>query len=175
MKKKLPLIRPASSIPEVAFVLELGRTLQELGVSAPTLETALDRVAEHLGLEGAVYATPTGFLASLRKEGHHGKTYLIRVNTGGSNLEKLAEAESLVDLVLEGSLDVPMAREHLAKLGARQPRFGVTVRVGAYAAASMGMARLFGGGWRELLLGALVGVVVGVVVVGLGYVGQPAF
>ena len=158
------LTRPASSIPEVAFVLELGRTLQELGVSAPTLETALDRVAEHLGLEGAIYATPTGFLASLRQAGHHGKTYLIRVNTGESNLEKLAEAESLVDLVLEGSLDVPMAREHLAKLAARSGRFGLWAVLGAYATASMGMARIFGGGWREVLLAALVGSVVGLVV-----------
>lgn len=154
----------ASSIPEVAFVLELGRTLQTFGVSVSTLETALDRVARHLGLEGAIFATPTGFLASLRKEGHHSKTYLMRGNAGRSSLEKLAEAEALVDLVLQDKLDVHAAREHLARLTARPPRFGFGVKVSAHVFAAMGMANIFGGGWREVLLGALVGLLVGIAV-----------
>jgi len=150
-----------SSIPEVALVLELGRTLQECGVSAPTLENALGRLAQHLDLEGAIYATPTGFLASLRKEGHHGKTYLIRVDAGQSSLEKLADAEGLVDLVLQDRLDVATARAHLARLAARPMRFPPWLQVLAYGMASMGMAVIFGGGWREVLLGALIGLLVG--------------
>jgi uncharacterized membrane protein YjjP (DUF1212 family) len=157
----VPAAAGPSSIPEVAFVLELGRSLQECGVSAPTLENALGRVAQHLGLEGAVYATPTGFLASLRKDGHHGKTYLIRVDAGESRLEKLAEAEGLVDLVLQDRLDVATARDHLARLAARPRRYPFPLRVGAYGLASMGMAVIFGGGWREAVLGALVGLLVG--------------
>jgi uncharacterized membrane protein YjjP (DUF1212 family) len=164
MNNLLPLTPLASSIPEVAFVLELGRALQEVGVSAPTLEKALDRVSQHLGLEGAVYVTPTGFLASLRKEGHFSKTYLIRVEGGQSSLEKLAEAEALVDLVLEDRLDVAMAREHLAELAARPPRFPAWARTGAYAICAMGMARIFGGGWREMVLASMVGLVVGTAV-----------
>ena len=154
----------SSSIPEVAFVLELGRTLQAFGVSASTLETALGRVAQHLGLEGAIFATPTGFLASLRKEGHHSKTYLMRVDIGQNSLEKLAEAESLVDLVLQDRLDVPAAREHLARLTARPPRFGFWLRVCAHGFAAMGMAIIFGGGWREVLLGTAVGLLAGTAV-----------
>jgi len=108
----------SSSIPEVAFVLELGRAMQTFGVSVSTLETALGRVSQHLGLEGAVFATPTGFLASLRLEGHHSKTYLMRGNAAGglSSLDQLAQAEALVDRVLDGELDVHAAREHLASI-----------------------------------------------------------
>lgn len=158
-----PKIAPQapSSIPEVAFVLELGRTLQAFGVSAPTLETALGRVCQHLGLEGAVYATPTGCLASLRQEGHHSKTYLLRVEAGGANLEKLAEAEALVDQVLEDQVDVAMARERLARLSARPARYGPWTQVGANGIAAMGLAKVFGGGWREVLLGAGLGLLVG--------------
>jgi uncharacterized membrane protein YjjP (DUF1212 family) len=152
---------PTSSIPEVAFVLELGRTMQAFGVSVSTLENALGRVAQHLGLEGAVFATPTGFLASLRKEGHHSKTYLMRGDAGWSSLEKLAEAESLVDLVLADRIDVEAARRHLAALQARPPRFGFWLQVGAHGLVAMGMADIFGGGWREVLLGAMVGLLVG--------------
>jgi len=150
-----------STIPEVAFVLELGRTMQAFGVSASTLENALGRVAAHLGLEGAVFATPTGFLASLRKEGSHSKTYLMRVDAGRSSLEKLAEAESLVDLVLTDRLDVQEARQHLAALTVRPARFGPGLKVAAHGLAAMGMADVFGGGWREVLFGALVGLLVG--------------
>jgi uncharacterized membrane protein YjjP (DUF1212 family) len=150
-----------SSIPEVAFVLELGYAMQAFGVSSSTLEKALGRVAQHLELEGAVFATPTGFLASLRKEGHHSKTYLMRVNTGWSSLEKLAEVEALVDLVLSGQLDVPEARQHLAALSARAGRFGFWTKVLAHGFAAMGMATIFGGSWREVLLGTGVGLLVG--------------
>lgn len=155
---------PASSIPEVAFVLELGRALQTFGASAPTLEKALARVATRLGLEGALYATPTGFLASLRKEGHHSKTYLQRIETGESNLEKLAEAEDVVDLVLEGRMNVDQAREYLAWLLVKPSRYAASRVVAANALASAGMARIFGGGWREMVLSALLGLLVGIAV-----------
>lgn len=150
-----------SSIPEVALVLELGRTLQECGVSAPTLENALARLAQHLDLEGAVYATPTGFLASLRKEGLPGKTYLIRADAGDSRLERLAEAEGLVDLVLQDRLDVATARRRLGELAARPGRYPAPGVISAYGLASLGMAVIFGGGWREAVLGTLVGLLVG--------------
>lgn len=153
-----------SSHPEVAFVLELGRALQTFGVSAATLETALGRVATHLGLEGALYATPTGFLASLRKEGHHSKTYLQRIEAGESNLDKLAEAEGLVDLVLQGKVDVAGARARLAALTARPNRFGTAKVVAAFGLSGLGVARTFEGGWREVALGALLGLLVGLAV-----------
>jgi uncharacterized membrane protein YjjP (DUF1212 family) len=148
----------------VALVLELGKTLQECGVSAATLENALGRLNQHLGLEGAIYATPTGFLASLRKEGHHGKTYLIRVETGDSRLEHLADAEALVDQVLQNRLDVAEARNRLALLAAKPPRFAPWLQILAYGLASMGMSVIFGGGWREMVLAALVGLLVGTAV-----------
>lgn len=153
-----------SSVPEVAFVLELGRALQTFGVSAPTLESALGRVASHLGLDGAIYATPTGFLASLRMEGHHSKTYLQRIEIGESNLERLADLEGLVDQVLDGHLDVSGARTRLAELLERPCRLSPVLAVAAYAAASLGTARVFGGGLAEVLFAGLTGLMVGLAV-----------
>lgn len=156
-----------SSHPEVAFVLSLGRALQTYGVSAPTLEQALGRVADRLGLEGALYATPTGFLASLRKQGHHSKTYLQRIEAGKSDLDKLSKVEELVDLVVEGRLDVHEARNHLAGILVSPPRYGPWRVVGAYGLASFGMARVLGGGWREMLLGTCVGLLVGAMILAI--------
>ncbi len=155
---------PASSIPEVAFVLELGRALQTFGTSAPTLEKALGRVAAHLGLEGAIWATPTAFLASLRKEGHHSKTYLQRIEAGESDLDRLAAAQEAVDRVVAGGMDVASARAHLASLISRPPRFGRWEVIASYGLCGAGAARIFGGGWREALLGLPLGLLVGLVV-----------
>ena len=146
-----------SPLPEVAFTLNLGRALQEFGVSAQTLENALGRLAHHLGLEGAVYATPTGFLASFQKVGGPSKTYLIRTGSYGANLAKLAETEALVDRVIADSLGVEEALRQLDRISRRGPRFGPVIQVGAYAIAAMGMAVVFSGGWREALLSTLVG------------------
>ena len=150
--------------PEVAFVLELGRALQTFGVSAPTLEKALGRVARRLGLEGALYATPTGFLGSFRKPGHHSRTYLQRIEAGMSDLDKLTRVEELVDLAGNGQLDVHAAREHLTAVLDGPSRFGRWAVLGAYGLASSSMARVLGGGWREVLLGIPVGCLVGLMV-----------
>ncbi|HPS68829.1 MAG TPA: threonine/serine exporter family protein [Holophaga sp.] len=162
-----PSGRVLSSHPEVDFVLALGRALQTYGASASTLEQALGSVGEKLGLEGALYATPTGFLASLRKEGHHGKTYLQRIETGMSDLDKLTQVEALVDLVVEERLDVHQAKSHLAGILAGPPRYGPWQVAGAYGLASFGMARVLGGGWREMLLGTFVGLLVGALILSL--------
>ena len=153
--------------PEVAFTLQLGRTLLEFGVSAHTLESALGGVAQHFGLEGAVYATPTGFLASLNLPGKLGRTHLIRAARSETDLARLVEAEALVDSVIKDVLDVHDALEQLSRLSARPPRCGPLVQVGAYGATAAGMAVVFGGGWREALLSALVGLGVGLTVQGI--------
>ena len=156
-----PVAPVVSPIPEVAFTLNLGRALQAFGVSAQTLENALGRLAHHLGLEGAVYATPTGFLASFQKIGGPSKTYLIRTGSYSANLAKLAETEALVDRVIHGGMGVQEALGELEQISRRGPRFGPTIQIGAYAIAAMGMAVVFGGGWREALLSALIGSLVG--------------
>ena len=153
-----PVVSP---IPEVTFALNLGRALQEFGVSAQTLENALGRLAHHLGLEGAVYATPTGFLASFQKLRGPSKTYLIRTGSYSANLAKLAETEALVDRVIDDSMGVDEALWQLEQISRRSPRFGPLIQIGAYAIAAMGMAVVFGGGWREALLSSLIGALVG--------------
>lgn len=152
------------ALPEVAFTLRLGQALQAFGVSAQTLENALGRLAAHLGLEGAVYATPTGFLASFQKDGLPSKTHLIRTASISANLEKLAEAEALVDLVIEDRIGIEAALERLDQISRRQARFGLPAQVAAFAITALGMAVVFGGGWREALLSALIGSLVGVAV-----------
>lgn len=156
-----PLI---SSIPEIALVLELGCVLQELRVDASTLEFALGRVIQHLNIEGTIFALPTGFLATLRKEGHHSKTYLMRATAGNTNLKRLAEAEVLVDLFLENNLDIATTREKLATLATRQPRFGFWSKTIASSLASMGMVNIWGGGRLDVLWGAVVGLLTGLIV-----------
>jgi uncharacterized membrane protein YjjP (DUF1212 family) len=153
-----------SSIPEVALVLELGCVLQELKVDASTLETALGRVIQRLGIEGTIFAISTGFLATLRKEGHHSKTYLMRITNGGPNLQKMAEVGILLDSFLRGELDVATTRENLAKLNVQCPKFGFWSKTVASSLAATGMVSIWGGRWPDILWGSAVGLLVGLVV-----------
>jgi uncharacterized membrane protein YjjP (DUF1212 family) len=160
----IELNTPASSIPEVALVLELGCILQELRVDVSTLEFALGRVIQHLDIEGTIFAIPTGFLATLRKEGHHSKTYLRRVPPGSVNLKKLAEVEMLIDLFLEDKLNIATTREELVKLTAQQPTFGFWSKTIASSLAAMGMIKIWGGSWQDVLCGSIIGLLSGLVV-----------
>ena len=72
-----------------------------------------------------------------------------------------------MDLVVEGRLDVHQARNHLEDILVSPPRFGPWRVAGAYGLAAFGMARVLGGGWREMLLGTLVGLLVGSMLLGL--------
>ena len=153
-----------SSIPEVALVLELGCVLQELRVDASTLEISLGRVIQHLGIEGTIFAISTGFLATLRKEGHHSKTYLMRVTAGSPNLKKLAEAGMLLDSFLRGDLDVTETRKRLNKITTQKPKFGFWSKAVASSLAAIGMVNIWGGCWLDVLCGSIVGLVVGLAV-----------
>ncbi len=155
------MTQPAPS-PELAFTLRLGQTLQAFGESAQTVEEALGRVAQHLGLEGAVYATPTGLLTTFGRDGAPARTDLIRTAAYGADLERLAETGDLVDRVLADRIGAEAALRELEALTARPPRHGPGRMAGAYALSALGMAVVFGGGWREALLSAVIGLLVGI-------------
>lgn len=153
-----------SSIPEIALVLELGCALQTLKVDASTLEIALSKIMQHLYLEGTVFVTPTGFLAAIRKDGYHSKTYLMRPAAGDPNLRKLSEAEALVDSILNNELDIHDARARLCKIMTRRSRFSSWAKVAASGLVAMSTADIFGGNWDDMLLSFGVGFLIGLVV-----------
>ena len=158
---------PASPPPEVDFCLELGRAFQAFGIPAHRFEDALARISQRLGLDGQFFALPTAFFASLGLGGQRW-TFIQRSPSGDANLAKLSDLQETTDALIAGRLTVSEARDQVRRILAAPDRWGPGLTVLCFGLGSAPAARFFGGGWREMVLTALLGSLVGFMAVLLG-------
>ena len=149
----------------VVLVEKLGRALHAYGSSAHRLENALDQVSRRLGLSGQFFSTPTAIFASFEPRSPsadvHPRTVLLRVEPGEVNLEKLSALDAVLGRVMRGELLPHRAVREVDEIVAAPPRFGLAMTFLAFAAASGGAARFFGGGPKECLVAAFIGLITG--------------
>ncbi len=157
----------ADAPPEIALCLELGRAFQAFGIPAHRFEDALARIAARLGLDGQFFALPTAFFASLGTGAQHW-TFIQRSPSGDANLEKLSDLQETTDALIEGRLNVAEARDRVREILAKPDRWGPALTVLCFGLGSAPAAMFFGGGWRELLLTAVLGSLVGLMTVLMG-------
>jgi uncharacterized membrane protein YjjP (DUF1212 family) len=173
MDTSLPANSPSATPPEISLCLELGRAFQAYGIPAHRFEDALTRISTRLGLDGQYFALPTAFFASLGKGGHHW-TFIQRSQAGDTNLEKLSDLQETTDALIEGNLTAAAARDRVREIVAAPDRWGFAMTVLCFGLGSAPAATFFGGGWREMLLTALLGTLVGLTAVLLGRKAGPA-
>jgi uncharacterized membrane protein YjjP (DUF1212 family) len=145
---------------QIAFALKLARMLHRYGTPTHRLEDAMAQVLGRLGIEGIVFSIPTGIFAGFGPAEAQ-RTAVIRADLGQIHLEKLAMLEALVRHVTSGEIDVEEADRQLDAIAARPARYGAALRFVCFAVASATAARSFGGGWREVLVAAVIGVITG--------------
>jgi uncharacterized membrane protein YjjP (DUF1212 family) len=145
----------------VEFLLRFARFGHDAGYPTADLEEREIALAEHFGFVGAqISATPTlvdvslGSLAAQR-------SFTLRVRPTSVDLDAIARLDDLVRQVLDGEIDAPAALAALEEVEARPLERHPLVRLAAYAVAGASVTPVLGGGWRELLAGAVVGLVVG--------------
>ncbi len=114
-----------------------------------------------LGMEGALFAIPTGIFASFGPPEVH-RTSLIRTEASEVNLEKLSQLDELADRVIRGEMDSREGAERVRGIVEAPERYPVVLAVFSFALASGTAARFFGGGWREMACAAGIGAIVGV-------------
>jgi uncharacterized membrane protein YjjP (DUF1212 family) len=154
------------SIPEyfptdaVNFILNLGRALHGYGYDAGRLEDVLGLAAQQLGIEAQFFSTPTSIMASFGQQ-ERSRTYMIRVVPGDQDLGKLARIDRVVVDVLHGSMTPTAGSEQIALIAAAPPTYGSWQLVGAFALTSGTVTRFLGGGPREILVGGILGLVIG--------------
>jgi uncharacterized membrane protein YjjP (DUF1212 family) len=150
-----------------AFVLRLGAALHRAGAPAHRLETALMRISEQLGLQGAFFSTPTSLTAAFGDLGAQ-RSGLARVTPGDAQLERLVLLDATGDAVMAGELDLDSAEARVAAIEAAAPRFGpraTTVACGLVSAAAVGF---FDGTWGDVVLAGLAGLAVGLLQLAAG-------
>jgi uncharacterized membrane protein YjjP (DUF1212 family) len=153
--------------PEISLCLELGRAFQSYGIPAHRFEDALARIATRLGLEGQFFALPTAFFASLGTGDQHW-TFIQRGTSGDVNLAKLSDLQETTDALIAGRLSTPEARARVREILAAPDQWGTFLTVCCFGFGSAPAAMFFGGGWRDMLLTALLGTLVGLTAVLLG-------
>jgi uncharacterized membrane protein YjjP (DUF1212 family) len=147
--------------PKLTFLLELGRALQRYGAPAHRLEEALTRVAGRLGMESQYFCVPTAFFAFIGEKHRRQRTYLERTQPGGPDLAKLSDVYGVAREVALGRLGAEAAHGRLRAVVEAPPVYGTVALVVASALAAAMAADFFGGGWADLGLACLLGLVSG--------------
>ncbi len=147
--------------PSLAFTLRLARGLMSYGMPAYRVEDALGRLEDALGIEIEAFCTPTALIVTLQHEGE-ARTRVVRVEPGGTDLEKLSALHELVGRVERKELTPGDAAARLEQILARPARFGPIATSLAYALVSATSATLLGGGGYDIPFAALLGLLVGV-------------
>ena len=117
-------------------------------------------LAHSLGLEGQFLSHPTAFHAEITSSQGR-EIYMVRAEPGDQNLGKLVRIQGLVREVIAGQVAVAEAADRVKRIVAEPSRFPVPITVACFGLTSATAARFFGGGWREMVLGFALGVMVG--------------
>jgi|CXWL01.1.fsa_nt_gi uncharacterized membrane protein YjjP (DUF1212 family) len=151
---------PVSAEASVRFLVDLARALHRYGTTAHRLENALNLVARRLRLEAQFFSTPTAVFVSIQAPAEP-QTILIRVDPGQLDLGKLVELDAVASEVMRGELTVTEAGWRVRDIDQAPDRYGPWLTTFSFALASATAAEFFGGGWREILAGSVVGLLIG--------------
>ncbi len=147
----------------VELVLRFARSGHEAGYPTADLEERVIALAETLGLdETQISATPTLVDISFGA-GPLQRSVSLRVKPSSVDLDAIARLDELVQDVLEGTVDGEEALARLDEMGTMSTERPWPLLLGAYAVAGAALTPVLGGGWREAMAGAVVGLVVGAI------------
>jgi uncharacterized membrane protein YjjP (DUF1212 family) len=140
--------------------MELGAALHRFGTPAHRLEAAMGAVARQLSLEAQILSTPTSVMAGFGPLTDQ-KNVLVRVDPGEIDLEKLAALDRVAGAVARGQVPVAEGVAEVRAIAARRGRYPVALIVLALGMLSASTAVFLAGGWREIAVAGLIGLVVG--------------
>ncbi|MCB1050995.1 MAG: threonine/serine exporter family protein [Acidobacteria bacterium] len=138
----------------------MAKALQTYGTPAHRLEEALSILAGHMDLDAQFFSTPTAIFASFTK-GDFEKTVLLRINTGDVHLERLDQINSILESIGVEKMPVEEALGKMRALMASPERWGPWWTLLSFIIASSAASRFLGGGWREVLVGGVIGLLIG--------------
>lgn len=154
--------------PRVGFLLALGRALHGAGHSSQGLEELLELAAAKLGVPGEFFTTPTSMFAAFGHDERQ-RTYLLRVEPEGPNLGRLAGIKTVLDRVLDGTLDPATGAAQLRAVAESRSPYSRVLTTAAFSLSSGASAGFFGGGLREIVLAAALGLVTGLLALLAGH------
>lgn len=144
----------------IEFLLRLGRSLHAYGSAAHRVEDVLGHAAQKIGLESQFFSTPTAIFAAFGPQSAQ-HTFLIRVEPGEINLGKLADLDQVMRRVLHSKLSPAEGSAAIDEILSAPPKYGRILTVFSFGVLSAATSRFLGGGIKEMLAAAFIGLVTG--------------
>lgn len=147
----------------VAFILQVAKSLHRYGTSADRLEKALTLVSQKYQIKGEFLSIPTGLFAQF-EQGENRHTSILRLEPGKINLSKLVRSDEIVDAVIADELSTNEGMEKLQAIIDESPDHGTILFSMAVSFISFTVALLLGGYLVEAVLSASFGFIFGLFV-----------
>ena len=144
------------------FIVMLARALAQAGIPSSRLEITLESVARKLGIPAQFFAMPTGIFASWG-DGADQSTHMMRLTMPTTHIERLTLLDEVVADVIDGQTTAEQGTARVMEIVSRPGRYAPWLVYVSFVFSSACAARLFGGGWREILAGAVIGLSTGMI------------
>ncbi len=143
------------------FLATLGRELHRAGIATDAIEQTLVAVAASIGLAVEVFALPTYITIAVGPTWQQ-HTLMMRLEPGRVSLRKIALLNDIYDALRAGRIDLPEATDRVAQVDTRWPGMPAWLEIPALALIAVGVTMILGGGIRELIVSATIGMCTGV-------------
>lgn len=148
------------------FLLELGRALVDAGDAINHVQETLEEVAAvHGAREVGIVVMPTALFISV--PGRDGvQTEVAGAGSTPLRLDQVEEVFRVVAAARTGSLGPTAGLVALARARTAPPPFGPRLMLVGHVLFTLGLVLILRGGWPELALGAVLGLLVGALQLG---------
>jgi uncharacterized membrane protein YjjP (DUF1212 family) len=144
----------------VAFLRTAAELLHRCGTPTDQIEDSLMDCARGLGLRLQVLATPTS--VELAFGGRRQRSYLIREDSGETELARLVTIDRIVRAVGAGQVAAVSGRKRLLELAAEPSPHGPIAQLLAHALLAGSAAASLDGSVADVLASALLGLAIGI-------------
>jgi uncharacterized membrane protein YjjP (DUF1212 family) len=148
------------------FITDFARRLHLAGVSAARLEGAVKTTANRIGVDCAIWSSPTGILLSLGDLNDNTagqQTRVLRLDPAQPNLADLSTLDDVAEQVIAGKLDIKEATNRFLELDhVAETRESAWI-VFAFGLASAAIAGLLRTSWLDVAVAGALGTLIGAV------------
>lgn len=146
--------------PRELFLTTMARELHRAGIATDAIEQTLTDLARSIGVQAQIFALPTHVSISLGPDSDQ-HTVNMRLEPGRISLRKIALLNEIYDSLRRRQIDYAHAAQLVSEVDRRWPGLPAWWEIPALALIAVGVALILGGGGREIVVSALIGLCTG--------------
>lgn len=143
------------------FIISLAESIHQNGIPAHRLENTMQMICESIGVGAEFSATPEILLISFSSDGSS-KTHMKKCRGSDLNFEKMTLLDQLIEKVMKGQLSIAAAKEELERINTLPKRYTALINILSIGVSTSSAACLFGGGWVEMMVSGIIGIMIGI-------------